>query len=66
MTLQKTPLLLSVAILSVAGIVVLRVTAQADTAPPVISGIFVDTITENSAILHWVTDEPAGTTPKID
>lgn len=67
MPLQKTLLfLLPVAIFSVVGIVVLRVTAQADTTPPTISAIVVDTITGNSAILHWITDEPTGTTPKIE
>lgn len=64
MSLQKIPLILSVAILAVAGIVVTLVTAQSgttiNTTPHVISNVTVMNITQTSAKIHWQTEEPAG------
>lgn len=37
----------------------LRTAARADTTPPVISGVNVSGITETSAIITWITNEPA-------
>ncbi len=37
----------------------LRTSAQADTTPPAISGINVSSINESSAIITWLTSEPA-------